>query len=150
MKLYSHIAPQCGVRTHQWGNCYSISRRFSIQIDIIWTVFFNSLRRLLFIWVYSAFITIVPVLTKSAYIFFRYFWKNGQEKHSKCEELYISRFQKTFWKQANQNQGVKIKFIFSKKQNFELFYNFFRYFWKNGQKHSKCQKMNTSRFVKTF
>ena len=58
---------------------------------------------------YSAFICIVHLKTKSVLIFLNHFWKNGQ-KNSKREEMYISRFQETFRKQENHNQGEYVDF----------------------------------------
>ena len=53
---------------------------------------------------YSAFISIVPVWTRSAYLFLTHFSKNGQ-KHEKWEELYILAFEEFFSKPGKNNYG---------------------------------------------
>ena len=82
---------------------------------------------------YSAFISIVHPKTESVLIFLNYFWKNGQ-KNSKCEEIYISRFQETFWKQENHNQGgyadFRKKILVEKLKKTEIFIFIFDSFLK--------------------
>ena len=69
--------------------------------------------------IYSAFTSIVPVLSSTPYLFLTYFSKNGQ-KHEKWEEIDILTFEETF-QNMEKNKFGGFRDFDPKIQFWELF-----------------------------